>query len=152
MAGALAFGQSNPVVDRGHCRRLSGADVARKMKRLHVFFESFMPCAVWSPSRSHTLRQSLVCVQVERAVESEKKMKLLLNVHSNIDKDRRDRVALANSLQKVKDELVALKVRCFPLLTRCRFYKRQSTVQLCKAPLSQLELVCRRPPLATAGC
>ena len=51
---------------------------------------------------------------MERAVESEKKMKLLLNVHSNIDKDRRDRVALANSLQKVKDELVALKVRCLP--------------------------------------
>jgi hypothetical protein len=47
--------------------------------------------------------------ETERAIESEKKMKLLLNVYSNIDKDRRDKVALANSLQKVKDELVALK-------------------------------------------
>lgn len=49
--------------------------------------------------------------EVERATESEKKMKLLLNVHQNIDKDRRDRVQLANSLQKVKDELAALKAQ-----------------------------------------
>ena len=38
MDGALAFGQRDPVADRGHGRRLSGADVVRKMKRLHVFF------------------------------------------------------------------------------------------------------------------
>ena len=44
-----------------------------------------------------------------RALKAEKDLKLLLNVHSNISKDRRDKVTISLSMQKAKDSLSELK-------------------------------------------
>lgn len=47
--------------------------------------------------------------ETTRAIEAEKKIKLLCNVYQNIDKDKREKVAISVSMQNAKDELLALK-------------------------------------------
>lgn len=47
--------------------------------------------------------------ETKRAIDSEKNLKLLLNVYQNVDKDKREKVNIAYSQQKTKDELLELK-------------------------------------------
>lgn len=80
-----------------------------EVKRLRrIMRERLLKCARDWEGDSQVIIDALK-EETNRAVKAEKDLKLLINVHQNVSKDRREKVAISFSMQKAKDELAELK-------------------------------------------